>query len=129
MSKLLPCPFCGSDDLDIADYEVQEGKFFSMVVCDKCTATGPEGLTQFEARDKWNKAPRNAWQPIETAPKDGTKILVWAGGEAWKVYRRRLLNGGFAWCIDEHENGRLTFGDDYGVTHWLPLPPAAGGSR
>jgi hypothetical protein len=71
------------------------------------------------------------WQPIETAPKDGTKILahciangvsyisvIWWRGERYKdsLYKwRNSLNdsavGGFA--------DRLP---NLGATHWMPLP-------
>jgi Protein of unknown function (DUF551) len=61
------------------------------------------------------------WQPIETAPKDGTAILALVDGlhentgepfiaaVAW--YRE-----GF-WLVNEEG------GDTYQPTHWMPLPP------
>ena len=52
------------------------------------------------------------WQPIDTAPKDGTDVLVWCGGAM------------FIACM---EVGRWFFDrTDYSVkplpTHWMPLP-------
>ena len=55
------------------------------------------------------------WQPIETAPRDGTHILVFNApfGEVWQVSRRADQ-----WvCVDDE-----VLGDDNQVTHWMPLP-------
>lgn len=58
----------------------------------------------------------DAWQPIATAPKDGTVVLVYAaereGLPAFQCTCGYHPDGG--WCVDE-----LRF-----VTHWQPLPPA-----
>jgi hypothetical protein len=81
------------------------------------------------------------WQPIETAPKDGTDILV-AGinfGEVGKGYHIVVAQ----WCEDERspqqiwrERGVCFSGwyqdDDSDeplpfLTHWMPLPPPPGG--
>lgn len=57
------------------------------------------------------------WQPIETAPRDGTQILI--------VSRYRQLGimiGRWA-----ERNGRWAFAEVVGrnvdPTHWMPLPP------
>jgi hypothetical protein len=53
------------------------------------------------------------WQPIETAPRDGTPILA-TDGETIVTTRY----GAFSWThegIDPAVTRRLT--------HWLPLPP------
>jgi len=57
-------------------------------------------------------------QPIETAPKDGTEILVWVNGAiAWEF---AFWDEG-AWCGAHHSS---THGNElYNVTHWLPMPP------
>jgi hypothetical protein len=57
----------------------------------------------------------SGWQPIETAPKDGTTILgFWCNGE---MHTGSICNGEWipAW---EHQNNNWDI-----PTHWMPLPP------
>jgi hypothetical protein len=68
------------------------------------------------------------WQPIETAPKDGTPVLIWSNGRLYDAL----------WDEDEYnpETEEFTGGwkarwaeiDSYSVsvknpTHWMPSPP------
>jgi hypothetical protein len=57
------------------------------------------------------------WQPIETAPKDGTEILVWRKG--W-LYPHNALWQEF----DEGGSFENPFTDDFmdPPSHWMPLP-------
>lgn len=69
------------------------------------------------------------WQPIETAPKDGTWVLVWGGetDEMMDISReecRRVVTAQysyvrwqFAW-FDGGFYGKF----DKPPTHWMPLP-------
>lgn len=68
------------------------------------------------------------WRPIESAPKDGTLLLLWESYEdepfigRWHDFRSRWI------ASTAHYN---TDGDacvidtvcSEGVTHWMPLPP------
>ena len=62
------------------------------------------------------------WQPIETAPKDGTRILVWIGDDFPMVAKWKESKYGSWWnpCED-------LIADVLGAcapTHWMPLPAA-----
>lgn len=71
------------------------------------------------------------WQPIETAPKDGTHILGLCTGAHWDVgedcYSPRNHRGQFVSEIYwDGYNWSLTFdanmGADVDVALWMPLP-------
>ena len=70
------------------------------------------------------------WQPIETAPRDGTTILVYfkRHGAMSVSWTSREDDGFYIWCVDDHKFGPYAVrgymhGDD---THWMPLPPPPG---
>lgn len=62
----------------------------------------------------------DAWQPIETAPRDGTRILGTCEGAVFEMlwmpcYSNNEIPG---WTDNfEHLN-------EYEPTHWMPLPPS-----
>ena len=53
----------------------------------------------------------SSWQPIETAPKDGTEILVWDGNEHQILWWLDSVG----WVGDDDFTDKLP-------THWQPLP-------
>ena len=63
------------------------------------------------------------WRPIETAPKDGRRFLVWDSYYGIRIGRWNKRA--------DHDDG-LSYMDAFGgsskggirATHWLPLPPA-----
>lgn len=59
---------------------------------------------------------KQEWQPIETAPKDGTKILVYCGATSIpEVFVAKWLVKSAFWIV--------CFTDmDCKPTHWMPLP-------
>jgi hypothetical protein len=67
------------------------------------------------------------WQPIETAPKDGTRFIAWHEGRS----------GFFHWQGNDGTNRPVGWRDDFiyvypegdlnGPTHWQPLPEAPNG--
>ena len=55
------------------------------------------------------------WQPIETAPRDGTHILGFGDGNSEVIQWSTSYGGTDGWfCV-----GKLI---DYDATHWMPLP-------
>lgn len=69
-----------------------------------------------------------AWQPIETAPRDGTAILLGSSDGAWiakydPVYPSgyRPKNPWFSLMLNHDHMGRMP---NTKPTHWMPLPAA-----
>lgn len=60
------------------------------------------------------------WQPIETAPKDGSAILVNAGGFCYAVEWSDEFDW---WAVDDNKLGPFRLRGQ-APTHWMPLPPA-----
>lgn len=59
------------------------------------------------------------WQPIETAPKDGSAILAWGAGLGHLIAAfDREYGWGYRWCMLDGQN--YSFASS--LTHWLPLP-------
>lgn len=72
------------------------------------------------------------WKPIESAPKDGTHILVFFNRPhlgvkevAWdNPHYSEVTPENGIWCVDDNKHGPYPLrgyskGDD---THWMPLP-------
>lgn len=57
----------------------------------------------------------SAWQPIESAPKDGTPILVWPTPDYGNEFVRIGID---MWCNDTWWLSR----HNMRPTHWMPLP-------
>ncbi|MBO1748920.1 Lar family restriction alleviation protein [Stenotrophomonas indicatrix] len=122
--ELKACPFCGGKP-EQHNYVVE-----AVVHCTSCCAV----IRRVHARDvdtgidetasAWNtRAPQ--WQPIETAPKDGTAILA--------CYARHYETNGFLpiavrWrAYHPNARGNEEWRDHSGakvraITHWQPLP-------
>lgn len=84
-------------------------------------------------------APPAVWQPIETAPKDGTPVLLWWRDERdvewWACGSwRQFGDGSRGWCgesfhASEEKSWTRLLGQH--PTHWMPLPspPTPGETR
>jgi hypothetical protein len=85
-------------------------------------------LAAWQARAALSSRPvqpvREQWQPIETAPKDGRKLLLWWAGMS-RVGRcagvGAARDGGDWWQVPS-----LEFAPTGRPTHWMPLPAAPG---
>ena len=67
------------------------------------------------------------WQPIETAPKDGTEVLLWGSAESSPHARPHLGSEDVeraAWADDCWIVTSAQVSDLYvpEPTHWMPLP-------
>jgi hypothetical protein len=68
------------------------------------------------------------WRTIESAPKDGTRVLILAEGKAiegwqqsWKDYEGNERGSWEAISLESHGCGCCAGGDP-NPTHWMPLP-------
>lgn len=69
------------------------------------------------------------WQPIETAPRDGTPVLVYAERFGWEgsprivcaVYPKEHYNGWIIYGCGPTRHGEQVL-DSCLPTHWMPLP-------
>jgi hypothetical protein len=125
MSKLKPCPFCGNDGRVYHPHEDEE-KW--AVICRMCSCDTCHSSTRLKAVTAWNtraesippKSSMSEWQPIETAPKDATFVILYGIENGTDT---QLI--GF-WDSDH----RIWFADKFrrtympNPTHWMPLPHA-----
>jgi hypothetical protein len=74
----------------------------------------------FSKVQKWAKKnpPESPWQPIKTAPKDGTEILCWIKADEWgSEAGYRILSWSARGKYWEARNRNLKE-----PTHWMPIP-------
>jgi hypothetical protein len=72
---------------------------------------------------------KDAWKPIDTAPKDGTEVFLWLPSPYNRIEKARWFDLWENWQLDDFPDD----GDEYcGIgnalpSHWMPLPapPAA----
>ena len=79
-----------------------------------------------EAADEIDRRIKMKWQPIETAPKDGTEILVFCpyegvGSVFWRKSKNNHRGG---WQVCSFDVADFETNAEPCPTHWLPLPAA-----
>ena len=72
--ELLPCPFCGArPDVDQIAPHVHPDSY--TIECTACPA-GFIAESWEKVKKLWNTRRERVWRPIESAPKDGTPVLL-----------------------------------------------------
>jgi hypothetical protein len=78
----------------------------------------------WQARAALSAPQDSGWQPIDTAPKDGTRVLIalwaWNQPNTERLYYWAEFCEG-EWC--EPDNLDIQY---FAPTHWRPLPPPPG---
>lgn len=67
---------------------------------------------------------RVKWEPIETAPKDGTEVLLFDKKEG-EVYLGRWIDNSQKWCPQSSEMEVGFWSDEHhlpDVSHWMKIP-------
>jgi hypothetical protein len=71
------------------------------------------------------------WQPIETAPKDGSVIFVWAEGHTWPEAAKwfeydpevtEQVDAFGTWIFADGVLADLAGFEEGSLSHWTPLP-------
>jgi hypothetical protein len=123
--NLLHCRFCGSTDANLHDEN-----FHNFVECGNCEAKGPAfSYDETDSMDKaiaaWNQP--SPWQPIETAPRDGTDFIAYNEFTGPYITAAKSI-----FPIAAPPDGTIRFPMHYWhgqkgtwfpePTHWQPLP-------
>lgn len=112
-------------------------------LCRYCFSTefDEEKNTSGEAlRSPFLAQERDSWQPISTAPKDGTEILVFeqewyvSGNQEDVIYCKRMVTAYYVdkgqwdhgWREKRDDDHRVSSGWYLRPTHWMQLPPPPG---
>lgn len=104
MIEVLPCPFCGSNDIDFNE-DAQA------IVCNGCMTDYNKGMSVLE---KWNTR-HSPWILVkDRLPENESRVFCWENGS---LYDSFFINGNFK--LLENPYGLFSIPN---VTHWLPLP-------
>lgn len=85
--------------------------------------SGAQAITALRAALAEAPAVKVDWQSIETAPKDGTAVLVSAGPFIHRVEWDEEFEW---WAVDDNKLGPFRLRGS-APTHWMPLPAAPKG--
>lgn len=131
----LPCPFCGSPARKHR-YHGDQNRFYYGCSSTQC----PGNLTfqlaeESDAAAAWNT--RTYWQPIATAPKDGTLIDLWLPKSRQRTTRcywgrpQHTCGENEGYCDSCPDHDGWVDGEDFTLgytseepSHWMPMPAA-----
>lgn len=78
-----------------------------------------------QVTDESSQFSPSPWQPIDTAPADGTYVLVCCSGK-WESFPHRLPKSAYFGTFRKGYIGNMCWRDIQGSpiepTHWMPLP-------
>ena len=133
-AELLPCPCCGDTDLEGGIFPIDRGETMFAIRCGnregcgismECTQMDDiEGHPRDRLRKAWNRRSQpeaGEWQPIATAPRDGTRVLIACIGECGALWMYVAWNKRSIWRVLERKDGSHIDVLDT-PTHWRPLP-------
>src|SRR3954471_6321829 len=126
--KLLLCPFCGGlaqmETVQVHTFDISRYSVGCSSDGDDGECMGYQSMTTFarktDAAKAWNKR-AGGWQPIASAPKDGTSVLV--SGPSFPAKHGPYISTGMyrdgMWFEREEMYPREWLN---ARTHWQPLP-------
>lgn len=121
----LPDPAAGEPELPEPDthcFDDDTGKDVWSHSPDQLRAYG-QAMAEHVRREALEEAA--AWRPMETAPADGTNLLLLnrAGNVAAGLWQDSLLGAG--WFLRGGSRPDVFFNDNFGPVGWLPIPGSA----
>lgn len=122
MSELKPCPFCSASAEEWFD---QPEDLYKVLIEHNPTCPLVDVMFEYTERhtlyEKWNTR-ADDWQPIETAPKDGTIIVAirenGCGYDLPVLVKRTVKYPEYPW---EEVHGENAYPDGR-LDYWMPLP-------
>lgn len=87
----------------------------------------PDWPIPFEAaKSAWNAALENQWQPMDTAPRDGTTIIIDFGDRSDVVYydngENHWDNVGWQYLANRYNKYIATMVDETKMLGWVQIP-------